>query len=550
MVAEARVGRVYGFGSVFGKSVRDARVSTLAFGLLTGGLMLVGAALMASQFGTVQSRVELAALSRGLPPVIAGILGDPINVASLGGFLSWRIGATLPLYTGIWSIVALSSTLAAEASNGSLEFVAATPLTRRRIALEKVAAHIVSVGLAMLLGALLTWLGGVWFASRPGDEISFGASAAQFLLYGLEIVAAGSVAFAVSPFVGRGAAAGAAGAVMFGAYVVNGYASIVPAFGSLSAVSWFHWTAGHRPLAGIDDWVPLGLLAVVTLALLVLGVVAFERRDLGAPAGGWLPRLPRSIAGVGGALTRSLDERMPAALAWGAGLGLLGWTMAVSSAPFADELRKVPAFDQLMNFLYPGIDYTSPGGFLQLVFFTTGIVLFGIAAATLVSGWASDESAGRLELVLATPVARAGWLLRSGLGVFAAAGLVTLVAAAAIALGAIQVGGDPITPVAGTLVLGLDMLGLVGLGLAVGGLVGPSLAGRFVAVVTVALFLVEFLGSAFRLPAWVVDLSLNAHFGQPMAGRWDLTGPVVCLALAFGGLAVGALGLARRDLGS
>lgn len=37
--------------------------------------------------------------------------------------------------------------------------------------------------------------------------------------------------------------------------------------------------------------------------------------------------------------------------------------------------------------------------------------------------------------------------------------------------------------------------------------------------------------------------------GQPMVGIWDPVGIVLCLALAFGGLAVGALGMHRRDLG-
>ena len=52
------------------------------------------------------------------------------------------------LGTALWSILALSGTLAGEASRGSLDFVAAAPFGKRRIALEKLAAHLTMLWLA------------------------------------------------------------------------------------------------------------------------------------------------------------------------------------------------------------------------------------------------------------------------------------------------------------------------------------------------------------------------------------------------------------------
>ena len=56
--------------------------------------------------------------------------------------------------------------------------------------------------------------------------------------------------------------------------------------------------------------------------------------------------------------------------------------------------------------VFPAIDLTTAGGFLQLVFVELGFIVVGFAAATLVGGWASDETSGRLELVLASPLDR------------------------------------------------------------------------------------------------------------------------------------------------
>ena len=44
------------------------------------------------------------------------------------------------------------------------------------------------------------------------------------------------------------------------------------------------------------------------------------------------------------------------------------------------------------------------------------------------------------------------------------------------------------------------------------------------------------------------QLALTSHLGQPMVGVWDGAGMVLCAALALGGLALGAWGIARRDV--
>ena len=58
-----------------------------------------------------------------LPPVFQGLLGEPIHIETLGGFLSWRVGNFLPVLLGLWSVIALSGTLAGEAASGSLDLV-------------------------------------------------------------------------------------------------------------------------------------------------------------------------------------------------------------------------------------------------------------------------------------------------------------------------------------------------------------------------------------------------------------------------------------------
>jgi len=184
----------------------------------------------------------------------------------------------------------------------------------------------------------------------------------------------------------------------------------------------------------------------------------------------------------------------------------------------------------------------------RLTFVEIGFIIVGFAAATLISGWASDESSGRLELLLTAPLARLRWALSSGLGVLAAIAMLTAVAAVGIGAGAVSVGSDVATPVLGTLVLGLYAAGLAGIGLAVGGLWRPSIAAEAVAAAVIVTFLIDLLAPALKLPDWVHQLALTAHLGQPMIGSWDWVGIAVCLSLALGGLALSSWGLSRRDV--
>ena len=150
----------------------------------------------------------------------------------------------------LWSVLALSGTLAAEARRGSLEFVATTPLGMRRIAVEKLAAHLTGMAIVVIVTFLSAYLAGSAFATLPGDEIPVSAALGFALWVGVVALASGAVAFALSPLIGRGASAGIAGAILVAGYFINGYQAAVPAFAGVANLTWWGWTAHHQPLAG------------------------------------------------------------------------------------------------------------------------------------------------------------------------------------------------------------------------------------------------------------------------------------------------------------
>jgi ABC-2 type transport system permease protein len=540
--------RVYGLGSVFAKTLRDSRRATIVVAAVLGFLLILVSAAVASAFSTPASRAELAAVIAAVPPILQGLAGKPVNVDSLGGYVNYKYGTFFPLIVSLWSILALSGTLAAESRRGSMEFLVATGLSRRRIAVEKLAAHILVLAIACvaLFVALIVVDGA--FARLPQDDITPAMAAGYSLWLGLLSLAAGALAFAVAPFLGRGAAVGIAGMVTFAGFFINGYQGAIPDLAPFANLSWFGWTTDHLPLAGEFDWLSLLPVVVVIVIFLVIGVEAFARRDLGSTSAIPLPSLPRALTGVEGPTGRAASEQLSTAASWGIGLGFFGLVLAGSGSSFIEALNEAPDFLRLLETVFPGADIASPGGFLQLVFVEFGLVLAGLAAATLVGRWASDETSGRLEMVLASPLSRARWVVSGWLASLVSIAFIVVLTAIGIAIGATITGGDVVTPVVGALVIGIYAAGLTGVGFAIGGIFGTAVAAPAVAVLTIVTWFFQIVAPALDFPEFVQELALSSHFGEPMLGRWDPVGIVACLALAVGGVLFGMWGFTRRDL--
>ncbi len=502
---------------------------------------------VASIFPTEAARQEVGALFGSIPPSMMSLFGNVeligSKVGTLGGYVTFKYGAIFALGTALWSIFALSGTLAGEARRGSLDFVAAAPFGKRRIALEKVGAHLTLLALAMLvLTVMLTFSSNVFGEASLGDSISLLSSAGFALWVGFLALLFGGLALALSPVLGRAGSAGVAALAMAATWIMTG----LNVGGPLLALSPFSWTFDHVPLVGTYDWPPLAFVGILGVALVVIGVELFSRRDLGVTAGLSLPAMPAVFLGVHGPTARAFGELLPRALSWGIGLGLIGILYASLSGVLAEQLGSAPSFQGVFEALFPGIDLASVGGWLQL-YAELLYIAAGFAAATFVSRWASDETDGRLEVLLATPMARARWVVAGGAAALVATAAMTVLFAVGVGLGAASGGLASGDAMLGCAALGLYAAAIVGVGFAVGGLWRTSLAAEIAALFVVATYLLDLVAPPLNLDA-LHQLALTAHMGQPMIGQWDGVGVVACLVIAVGGILLGAWGMSRRDV--
>ena len=248
-----------------------------------------------------------------------------------------------------------------------------------------------------------------------------------------------------------------------------------------------------------------------------------------------------------GPVGRAFGDQLPRAIAWGIGLGLIGAMLASLVGSMASQLARDSNLMRTFATIFPSFDLSSAGGFLQL-YVQMLFIAAGFAAATFVSMWASDETDGRLETVLATPLSRARWVISGGIAAVAAVVLMTMLFAAGVGLGAASAGVAAGDAIVGSAALGFYAAAIAGVGIAVGGLWRTSLAAEIAALVVVATYLIDLLAPPLGLPDWVHQLALTAHMGQPMQGQWDLAGVVVSIAIAVGGILLGTWGIRRRDV--
>ena len=210
--------RLYGFGSIYGKTVRDSRLAfIIAVGLL-GGLALFMGAAISNVFPTEQARIQIDKLIGSMPASMVNLFGNATlmgaKLGTLGGYMTWKYGAMFALGAALWSILALSGTLAGEAARGSLDLVAAAPFGKRRIALEKLAAHLTMLGLAMAIVTVAIVVSSNTFGDAAlGDRIPPLEALGFTVWVGFIAMCFGGLALALAPLLGRAGSAGVAGVV-------------------------------------------------------------------------------------------------------------------------------------------------------------------------------------------------------------------------------------------------------------------------------------------------------------------------------------------------
>lgn len=498
------------------------------------GLVLVTAAAMSATYPDDEAIASYAALTTGNPAlmVFAGP-GYGLDDPTLGTILVNEIGMWGAIGVALMSIFLVIRHTRAEEDVERAELLRSGVLGRHALT----AAAVAVVATANLLIAAAS---AVCFVAFGFPAVGSLALAGSFLAVGWVFVGVGAVAAQLA-----GSSRGALGIASGGLAV----AFVLRAIGDVGDnwVRWLSpigWGQGVRAFAG-ERWWPLMLCLLLAVALVAAAFWLSIRRDLGS--GIIASRLGRAEASrsLRRPLGLTVRQHRGTVIGWGIGIFMFGFVYGSLGEDIEQAVEDNP--------IYADLFAQMEGASVADSFFATGMVMLATFAAgftiAAVLRMRVEESAGRVEPILATSASR--WRWAGGHVSVAATGTVIVMVAAGLGagLGDLAVTGDGgrIVPLIGAALVTVPAIWVLGgLTAALFGL-WPQGALAVWAMLALAL-VVALFGSLLRLPDWVRWISPFEHLpavpAEPMS--WI---PVMVLSVVAAGLTVlGLRGFRRRDL--
>lgn len=216
-------------------------------------------------------------LDRFTDSKVAALFGASGTLTSPSGWLNANVyGNFLPLIVLVLTMGYGAACVAGQDADGTLGLVATLPVSRRRLAGEKLAALCVQPIPAAMLSAALVLAGPLWDL-HVGVWPELGITLAALLL-GIDF---GILAMLVGALTGsRGTALGVASAVAAASYLISSLAPVTSWVRPARFVSLFYWSVGNGQLVDGPSAAGLVVLTGVGVALAAIALHAFDIMDV------------------------------------------------------------------------------------------------------------------------------------------------------------------------------------------------------------------------------------------------------------------------------
>jgi ABC-2 type transport system permease protein len=524
-----------GFGIMLRRQLRVNRMSLAVMTVLIAVFSVAQIQTYVSAFpdAAVRDALLLPFADNGALRVLYGY---PFDITDVTGWVAWRAMSVNEIIMAAWALIIVSGALRGEEDAGRAELTLSRPQPRTRwftAALTAAGVETLCIGGFSVLAMAAVGL--------PQHLMSF----ANCVELGLQLVLPALLFGAVGALAGqllgtvRGARIAAAAALAV-AFMIRAVAD------TSAGVAWLRWLS---PLGWFEELRPpqapslAALLAPVsgTVVLAAVCLPMLATRDIGR---GLLPqrdsRAPRRQL-LGSSWQAALRTEIPQLLTW---LAATIATAVLMGGLLKTVLNLVNGNPDIVRVMGRSI---GADGFVAAMFSLVQLVAALLTVALVVSA-RGEESTGRLELLLAMPRSRIGWLCGRVLLAAVAAGVLTLAAGGAMWAGAAMTGqaigfGGVLVATGNSLPVIAVTAGVVTfvLGLA------PRAVSFVYALVAVA-YLWDTIGAALRMPEWSLNLSPFHALAQVPIQDFA---PLPAAVLSLLGVALLLFGLAAfrgRDL--
>ena len=538
-----------------GQPVRLERHSGTVVGRLTASRALRSGTLWGLVFGVsiasseisyttiykTQAQRDALAAAYGSNKATSALFGPAPQLQTVEGFTVFKISMTLMILGAVWGLLLSTKLLRGEEDDGRWDLLASGQTTRRGAAGQGL------VGLGA--GLFVLWALTAVIAVLSGRSSTVGIAAGPTLFFALAMVATGCMFLAVGALTSQLAGTRRQAASFAAAFLGLAYAVRMIADAGVG----LHWMIWLSPLGWVEQLQPLtaprpaALLPILAFTLVVAAGAVFlaGTRDVGAsilpdPAHAE-PRF-RLLSGPTGLAIRMMRATV------------LGWGVAIALSAFLYGLIAKSASATItgssVKEVFSRLGATGNGAEAVLgVCFLIEAVLLAFVAAGQVTLARSEESEGRLDHILAGPVARPSWLG----GRLAVAMLVLLLAGLAAGvfgwLGAssehagasftnlLEAGVNLVPPAVTILGLGILVFGI-----------RPRMTSAVVYGYLAWSLLLVIVGGIGAVNHWVLDTSVFHQMASAPAVPPDWEANGIMIAFGVSAALVGIAAFGRRDL--
>ncbi len=531
------------------RSHRTGIIATAAIGAIGGLLNAFGFVQIAGV--THAERLAFAHQMEILGRQFSYILPPPIQLDTMGGYLTWRQFGSSALVYAIWAVLAATGAARGDEERRLTELWLASGVSRARWLIGRTGGFLLAAGASIALNLLITAAG----AAAAGDALPAGGVILEAVTFlGITVWAFGMGLLVAQLFVTRRAAALAASGVLVVLFLLN---SAVRSGVDLGAARWlspfYSFDRSTPLLAGATfDTPATAILLVVGGLFVTLATLAFVRRDVGGTLIAGRTRTTRPTARPSRdpllrmPILAAVDQQRGWIAGWAIGLAVLAYFLVSITKVLVNALESVPGLTKYLS----ATGASGYSDFVGVIWFGTALLIIAIFVVVQVNGWVADDAEGRLELTLAQPVSRTRVVLERIASLLVAVAIIAGLSTVVAYLAATANGVD--MPVGRTALAGLLMLPV---GFALGG-VGQALAGwrprvavAILAVVTVTSYFTQQFAPVFSWPDWTTRTSVFALYGMPLS-RDDWPGIGILMGIGLAGTAIAVAAMRHRDVGT
>ena len=513
--------------------LRRDRIRIAVWTLSIAGLVVVTAASVKGLFPTQADLDRAAAAETSAAAIVLN--GPPYGLDTVGGQVAYQVGVWGMVAVALMTMFMYTRNTRAEEESGRLELVRAAVVGRHA---PSTAALIVVGGINLLVG-LVVGLANIAYGLPVGGSLVFGAG---FTVLGL--IFCGVTAITAQVTENTRVANGLAGIVLGVAFALRAIGDVND--GTLSWLSPIGLVQKSQPYAG-DVWWPLAIgLVLAAVLTLVAGVLA-SHRDLGA--GLTQPRPGPATGGrlMAGPFGLALRLQRGSLISWAIGLFVTG----VAYGSIIDQLNDLlEGNDAAKDLIAQAGGVSITDAYLSTTVLTMGLIAAGYALQSALR-LRTEENAGRVEPLLATPTSRDRWVTSHVAMSFLGVAVVMTAGGLGAGLTVALITGDwgEVPRLVGASLAYVPAVWLLsGIAVALFGLAPRAALAAWAAMAFC--FVIGMFGQLLSLPSWLMDISPFERTPRVPADGVSLVPVLAIAAVAAVLTAAGMAGFRHRDVAS